>query len=173
MRMHILVILFGLFLVFPVSAVCADDMYTDVLFAPPGEMLARAYTPNLPGQGGTESLLAGAVMMEDPEGKTGMQREEAAEDEGAYDFNVQFGKDWLFKAFSYKRFPTVWDFSELSGYQAKADAYRCGTVETKWEPVNKGIQAAANFFAGSPLFWDRDYYVRQSLLFDEALPGPQ
>jgi hypothetical protein len=173
MRKNVLVILFGLFLVFPVCAATADDMYSDVLFAPPGEMLARAYTPTLPGQGGTQALLAGAVLMEDSEAEAGVQMQEKLEGEEAYDFNVQFGKDWLFKAFSYKKFPTVWDFSELSGYQAKADAYRCGTVETRWNSVNTGIETVANFFAGSPLLWDSDYFVRQSILFDEALPAPQ
>jgi len=170
MRTRSVVVLFGLILAFPVLPASADDLYQDVLFAAPGEMLARAYTPNLPGSGGGESLLSGAVMMEEPDAAVDDGAAETAEPEDAYNFNVQFGKDWLFRAFSYKRFPAVSDFSELSGYQAKADANRCGTVESRWEPVNVGIQTVGNFFAGSPLLWDKYYCVRLSIPFDEPLP---
>ena len=160
------VFLFGLLLVLPAGTAMADDMQMAVLLIPPGELLARAYTPNLddPGSAGKEA----AVVAEKDEKEGGRALPEQEED--SYDFNVTFGKSWLFKSFTYKPIPTVTDPYKLSGFKAKADQNRCGTIESKWAPVNDGIETVANFFAGSPLLLRPEYFVHLSILYGEPLP---
>jgi hypothetical protein len=149
MRKLFPIFLFGLLLFFPSRNASADDMQMALLLIPPGEMLTRAYTPSLldPGTADKE------------------------EEEDSYDYNVTFRKSWLFKSFTYKRIPTVTDPNKLAGFKAKADQNRYGTIETKWASVNDGIETAANFFAGSPLLLQPDYFVHLSILYGEPLPS--
>jgi hypothetical protein len=165
MRKLFYVIPFGLLLLFPVGNVFADDMQMALLLVPPGEMLARAYTPGLADSG----VVSGAMVME--EGGSGAQRDEVTEKgDDSFNFNVTFGKSWFFQAFRYKRIPVVTDPNLLAGFEAKAEQNRCGTIETKWPGVNKGIELASNFFAGSPLLLDPEYFVDLSVLYGEDAP---
>lgn len=162
------VFLLSLLLLLPAGRSSADDMQMAVLLIPPGEMLARAYTPKLtdPESAAEKDAARKAAR------RTGTRegRVLAEEEEGSYDFNVTFGKSWLFKAFRYRPIPTVTDPEKLSGFKAKADQNRCGTVETRWPGVNDGIETVANFFAGSPLLLRPDYFVHLSELYGEPLP---
>jgi hypothetical protein len=162
------VILLSLLLLLPAGRSAADDMQTALLLIPPGETLARAYTPNL----NDGEAAAGREAAERTVERNGREKARvlAEEDDDSYDFNVTFGKSWLFKAFRYRPIPTVTDPEKLSGFKAKADQNRCGTIETRWPLINDGIETAANFFAGSPLLLRPDYFVHLSELYGEPLP---
>jgi len=163
-------LLFGLVLALvPARHASADDMQMAVLLIPPGDMLARAYTPNLSGDAGT----VGKEQRAEAKPAAGSEthwKELLSEDEDSHTFNVIFGKSWLFKSFTYKRIPTATDPEDAAGFKSRADQNRCGTIETRWAPANKGIETAATFFAGSPLLLDRDAFVRMSVLYGEPLP---
>jgi len=169
MRKLLPVFLLSLLLLLPAGRAAADGPQTDVLLIPPGEMLAKAYTPTLTGGDAASRKEAAQKAAErNDAGEAGVLARD--EGEGSYDFNMTFGKSWLFKAFRYRAIPTAPDPENLSGFKAKADQNRCGTLETRWPLVNDGIETVANLFAGSPLLLERDYFVQLSELYGEPLP---
>ena len=156
MRNKALFILAGLFFLFPICGASADDAAPAYFSFPQGEILARAYPPSLPA-GETAGLPEEEVLEEETE----------SEDTGPFQFNMKFGDSWLRKAFSYKPFPPVEDYNELSGYKARMDYYRCGAVESKWTPVNYAMDFVADYFAGSVLLMQREYFVNLSILYGD------
>lgn len=156
-------LLAGLLLSAPSGSVSADDMRMAVLLIPAGDVLARAYTPDL--SAGKERT-AGASKGS-PEKHW---RELASEDEDWHHFDVTFGRSWLFRSFTYKRIPPLADEGEVTGFKARADLNRCGTIESRWPAVNRGIETAAGFFSGSPLLLDREAFAKLSVLYGDPLP---
>ena len=144
-----------LMLIFATGAV-ADEFSSPFFLVPPGGMLATAYTPTL--QVDSKALPSNEALS-------------SMVDEGkSVDFQIKFGEAVSTKYFTYTKFPNVSDYDELSGYRARRDYFRSGAIETKWKPANGALDFVADFFAGSPLLMESEYFVHLSELYGEPFP---